>query len=432
METAIYNRISTKEQAENGYNLEGQRKSLVEYCERNLIDNYILFEDKGKSASNLNRNEMKKMISKIKKQEIDKVICYKLDRLTRKISDWLYLEKLFLKENIEFISLSESFDIKSSDGRFGLRMLILLADMEEDKISERTLEGLKNGIQNGRYTKSRVPFGYRKNKETGALIIIEEEKEIYMQIYDMILDGKNFSYIQQTLLLNEYLKKNNIPFSTDKIASVMKNKVYCGIVIQDKKEYVFKNMTPFLTLEEYNRLQFMVAVRSDRIMYDYLFYGNLQCECGDLMYVQSAYGRSRVYLYYHCKKCKNRVSEVNVLKDILVYLVLFFDKKIKDRNLKNYKAKLYIAHSKNRELEKVYKEEKISKKEYLTMAKEYEKEIKNIHKQFSEVHKKIEIEFNKMLHKDKRNLIDMYIEKIVVSSKMGLIQQVKLKRKKAK
>ena len=146
---AIYARVSTQEQAENGNSLDFQIEKLKAYCqlrEFKIVGEYV---DAGVSGAKSERpalNKLKKDIDKI-----DIVLIYKLDRLSRSIKDTMYLiEDLFKPNNVNLISLSENFDTSQAMGMATIGMLSTFAQLERETIKERMMAGKQQAVKNGK------------------------------------------------------------------------------------------------------------------------------------------------------------------------------------------------------------------------------------------------------------------------------------------
>ena len=135
---AIYIRVSTDAQFEEGYSVEAQKEQLVAYCVSKGIKRYQLYIDGGWSGSNIDRPELQKLINEIKENKISHVIVYKLDRLSRSQKDTLYLiEDVFNPHGVDFVSLNESMDTSTPMGRLMLGILSAFAQLERENIRLR-------------------------------------------------------------------------------------------------------------------------------------------------------------------------------------------------------------------------------------------------------------------------------------------------------
>ena len=169
---AIYIRVSTDFQAEEGYSIDAQKEQLTAYCVSKSIKNYEYYIDGGWSGSNIERPEIQRLIKDVKEDKISHVIVYKLDRLSRSQKDTLYLiEDVFNPHGVDFVSLNESMDTSTPMGRLMLGILSAFAQLERENIRLRTRMGMKERVKAGLWMGGgRVPFGYDYDKEKGILV----------------------------------------------------------------------------------------------------------------------------------------------------------------------------------------------------------------------------------------------------------------------
>lgn len=147
-----YIRVSTAEQAIEGKSLDVlQKDKIKQFCEFKGFDLVDIISDEGASGSSLKRDGVQRLIEKVSKKETDVVIVYKLDRLTRKLTDLLYFfDEVFRKNGVAFVSLSETIDTTTPAGRVALQMLGAIAEFEKNQIAERTIETLGGLKKKGR------------------------------------------------------------------------------------------------------------------------------------------------------------------------------------------------------------------------------------------------------------------------------------------
>jgi len=168
MRVAAYTRVSTEAQAEHGVSLDAQRASITAYCEAHGLDLAAVYTDAGASAGTLNRPALVDLLVAVDAGELDALIVWKLDRLTRRQRDLLDLIDRFEARGIALKSVSESFDTATPSGRAMFSMLGVFAQLERETLAERTREGMRQAKANGRHT-GRTPFGYSRS-EKGDLI----------------------------------------------------------------------------------------------------------------------------------------------------------------------------------------------------------------------------------------------------------------------
>ena len=153
-----YVRVSTDEQAREGISLENQHAKIRTYCDLNDLELVGIIEDAGKSGKDLNRDGIQDLMNRIGRREIDAVVVYKLDRLSRRVRDTLQLMELVEKKSVAFHSITERIDTKSAMGKFFLNIMASMNQWERDTISERTRDALHlKIIKNERA--GQVPYG---------------------------------------------------------------------------------------------------------------------------------------------------------------------------------------------------------------------------------------------------------------------------------
>ena len=242
---ALYMRVSTQEQAENGNSLEFQKEKLEAYCkihEYKIVGEYV---DAGVSGAKFNRPALDRLKDNVEK--IDIVLIYKLDRLSRSIKDtMLLIEDFFKPNNIDLISLSENFDTSQAIGMATVGMLSTFAQLERDTINQRTLAGKVQSVKNGNYINN-VPFGYIK--EGKKLVKDENTRECLEFIFEKLLDGYSTNQIAKLLETNNYsnLRKGLWHYSI--INRIARNKVYTGHTFL-MKTLVKNTHEPYITDEE--------------------------------------------------------------------------------------------------------------------------------------------------------------------------------------
>lgn len=246
---ALYMRVSTQEQAENGNSLEFQKEKLEAYCkihEYKIVGEYV---DAGVSGAKFNRPALDRLKNDVDK--IDIVLIYKLDRLSRSIKDTMTLiEDFFKPNNVDLISLSENFDTSQAIGMATVGMLSTFAQLERDTIAQRMIAGKVQSVKNGNYI-NHAPFGYVR--KDGKLIKDEKTRECVEFIFKKLLDGYSTTQIAKLLELNNYssLRKGLWHYAT--INRIGKTPVYAGHTIL-MNTMVKNTHEGYITDEEQNKI----------------------------------------------------------------------------------------------------------------------------------------------------------------------------------
>ena len=145
----LYPRVSTEDQSRFGHSLDEQECKLKQLCEFKGYEIYKIYREEGVSAKNTNRPKFQEMIEDMKNGKINKIIVYKLDRLTRSIQDLEVICSMLEEYNCELESVAEEINTGNANGKFFIRMLTILAQLEIERTSERTKFGLVGAIKKG-------------------------------------------------------------------------------------------------------------------------------------------------------------------------------------------------------------------------------------------------------------------------------------------
>ncbi len=277
--SAIYIRVSTDAQREEGYSIEAQKEMLTAYCISKGIKNYDYYIDGGYSGSNIQRPELERLISDIKENKINCVLVYKLDRLSRSQKDTLFLiEDVFNPYNVDFVSLNESMDTSTPLGRLMLGILSAFAQLERENIRERTSMGMKERIKNGFWMGGgKIPFGYDYDAENGVLVP-NSDAETVRRVYELYLNGYSTNAIARILNLKyERLARQ-----------ILTRKTNAGFIVYKGEEFKGRH-TPIISLETYEKAMRLMESRSKHRATNagYLLTGLVRCGyCGAKMRYQ--------------------------------------------------------------------------------------------------------------------------------------------------
>ncbi len=249
---AIYIRVSTDAQREEGYSIDAQKEMLTAYCISKSIKKYEYYIDGGFSGSNIERPELKRLMEDIKLGKISCVLVYKLDRLSRSQKDTLFLiEDVFNPNGVDFISLNESMDTSTPLGRLMLGILSAFAQLERENIRERTSMGMKERIKEGYWMGGgRVPFGYDYDAEKGILVP-NSDAETVRRVYDLYIAGYSTNAIARMLGL-----------SYEKLArQILTRKTNAGFICYNGEEYKGRH-EPIVSFEIYEKAMQIMRERS--------------------------------------------------------------------------------------------------------------------------------------------------------------------------
>ena len=330
IKVAIYVRVSTQEQAKEGYSIGEQTDRLRKFAEAHdwiIVNVYV---DAGHSGANTDRPALQEMIADLKAGKIDKVLVYKLDRLSRSQKDTLELiEDVFLPNNCDFESMTEKLDTSTPQGRLFLGILAAFAQLEREMIKERMSLGRYARIKEGKWQGgARVPFGYDYEPALDKLVINEYESMIVKMMFDAFTDGKPLYAIEQNMI------ENGHTFNCGKVDRrnmryILRNKTYCGYQ-KHKDEWIPALHDAIITEEEYEKAQVILDANQERFnhsgyrdgikLHSTNLGGLIFCgKCG-ARYAKSRTG-SKEYGFHHNYCCYSRHKKAKAM--------------VKDPNCKN-------------------------------------------------------------------------------------------------
>ncbi len=255
----IYIRVSTREQAEEGYSIGEQEERLKKYCDAMNWNIGGVFIDPGFSGANINRPALQKMIKEIEKGNGNIVLVDKLDRLSRSQYDTLFLiNKVFAAHNCSFVSRAEAFDTSTPFGRAMVGILSVFAELERERIKERMSDGREGRAKEGKYRGGgHVPIGYDYDQDSGVLKVNDYEAMQIREIFAMFNSRRSPIQIAEILNQKGYTAKGT-PWSYWKVRRCVENKTYLGKLKHNDTWYEGAH-DPIITEAEFNQAQSILA-----------------------------------------------------------------------------------------------------------------------------------------------------------------------------
>lgn len=340
---AIYCRVSTIEQAEEGYSIDEQQLKLRQHCESKDDLVVELYEDRGISGKNISgRPGLKKLLDDASKNKFDLVLVWKLNRISRNLYDILKIVDLLDKNNIAFRSLSESFETETPQGRLQLNIIGAIGEFERETISENVKLGMSARAREGKWNGGKV-LGYdiveipsegKKRKNT-KLVINETEATTIRRIFELYSKGNGYKSVVNTINKEGHRSKRGNAFATATVKEILTNPVYIGMIRynlrQDwnKKRRKGINPNPILVegehdaiidRETWEKVQVINKQRSKKQQRRYsteaLLTGILKCPvCGSAMTISRTTntlkdGTKKVEEYYACGAWKSKGTAV--------------------------------------------------------------------------------------------------------------------------
>jgi site-specific DNA recombinase len=340
MRAALYVRVSTEEQAKEGYSLDAQEEKLEAFCFSQGWEAVKTFREEGQSAKNLNRTKLQLLLNELHLYDV--VLVYKLDRLSRSVSDINSLLQTFDNNNVSFKSATEPYDTTTSQGKLLINIFASLAQFEREQLSERVTMGMEKKAKLGLWPGGMAPYGYKvvnKNLEVN-----KDEVEVIKKVF-LLSKKYGFFTVARTLTELGYKTRNGDNWHVDTVRGIANNPVYAGYLTFNENSTQYKksakekelfegNHLRIIPREEFWELQDILEKRrgsgGKRETSNYYFSSILKCgRCGHSM----SGHRSPNGKTYRCsgkkagKKCTSHIiKEEYLLRTVLSQLDDLFNK----------------------------------------------------------------------------------------------------------
>lgn len=447
----LYPRVSTDDQVREGFSLDEQEKEMKKLCMYKNYQIYKVYREEGVSAKNMNRPKFQEMMQDLKDGKINRIIVYKLDRLTRSIQDLEVICKLIEKYHCSLDSVSEEINTDTAMGVFFIRMTTILAQLEIERTSERTKFGLKGAAKNGHFC-GKAPIGYRKiNKK---LVIDDLESEVVKEIFDDYVNGLSVCTITKKLNNKNALNRN---WRTTTIDRMLSNYIYCGDYLYGKRAKNMKpihleNICPAIIDKETFK---MVQTQKERNLknytrkHTYVYMQKIVCsKCNKIMGGSSSTSKNKpTQIYYKCNCCNTRINEKKIEKPLMLFLndmldyYLLIDNNFKsffneDLNIEidKYNKMLDKCNKKLKKIKEAYLDDLIDKDEFITEEKAIKSQINDLELKLNHLNNANNNENNKkdlnlyynLLQLEKMKYKSYYVRKNGLWNKLTKEQKSKL------
>ena len=403
----IYIRVSTEDQAREGFSLGEQEEKLKQLCDYKGYEVYKVYCDAGISAKDMeHRPKFQEMLKDMKDGKINYIVAYKLDRVTRSVRDLEELISQLEKYNTYLVCDRDDVNTSTANGRFFVRMLTVLSQLEIEIVSERTKFGLNGAIKSG-HLPGQVALGFKKdgNRKT---IIDPATAPIIKRVFDLYLQGKTFLQISNIFNGEKVLNKN---WKDTHIERIINNRLYMGDYEMYKRLKEWKNVEPVIYMNvvdpiipryiwEECQAQKIINQRTytrDRV---YTFFQKLKCpKCGKIMKCKGSGGKRKKYVYYNCEDCHENIRESYVEEEFekIVGQLLRFDNEYNELFLPLFADKEKVADKSDieREIINLTKQKERIKKAYMSEVVElddFKEDLKVINEKLDILTKQLEKE----------------------------------------
>ena len=426
----LYLRVSTEDQAKEGFSLPEQRERLEALCKFKGYKIYDYYTDAGISAKTGNhRPEFDRLIEDAKNKKINTIIALKLDRLSRSIYDWENLLKTSEKYGFDLVCANDDINTTNANGKMVTRIMMSVSQNEIERTSERTKVGMAGAIKKG-HIPAVCPIGYKRVDK--KLVPDPLTKDIVIRIFNLFFEGNSYSTIANVFNKEKVLDKTN--WRDVRILKILSNEIYKGDYVSGKtlnKPVYYENVVePIVSKELWENCQAQKKKNQKNYMrtQTYIFLQKLRCpKCGRILAGGATHKvkADKWYFYYRCEDCKNNIKEETIENSVKKLLsdILEYDNVVNEFFLPVLKSKIDNPKEQlEKELKSLNNKKERIRKAYidaLFTEEEYKNESKIIKNQ-------IELINSKLLENSQAEQLNFTINDILLKRDMDFINKVKL------
>lgn len=313
---AVYTRKSTEEGLDQGFNsLDAQREACEAYVKSQLHEGWTLlrdrYDDGGYSGGTMNRPALTRLLSEVRAGRVDVIVVYKVDRLTRALSDFARLVEIFDSHGVSFVSVTQQFNTTTSMGRLTLNVLLSFAQFEREVTAERIRDKIGASKRKGMWMGGVVPLGYHAVEK--KLVVNPEEASIVRTIFQLYLELGTVARVKEAAdeqgLRTKPRQPNNgersggEPFTRGHLYKLLSNPIYVGEVAHKGENYpgeheaIIERAT-WIEVEERLRQNGVPRASTRNARSPSLLSGILRAENGQRLTPSHASKGDRRYRYY--------------------------------------------------------------------------------------------------------------------------------------
>ena len=395
----IYIRVSTFDQAREGFSLPEQEEKLKEFCNYKGYEIYKIYKDAGISAKDDKRPAYQQMIEDVKNKKINVVVALKLDRITRSVYDVEKLMKILNEYDCDLDCKDDDSNTITSNGKMYIRLTTAFSQNEIERCSERTKFGMVGAIKAG-HIPNKTPIGFKRDNK--KLVPDPLTKDIVIRMYDLYLEGKSYQAIANIYNKEQILARTNWKDST--VQKIMTNELYKGDFVNGKRTkhptYYENVVEGIVSKEKWDNCQYQTKrnARHYERTATYLFTNKLKCSvCGSFLGGKASTKKKtgKKYYYYKCKKCRTNYKEDDIRNGLLLQL---YDLIKKDNMINKYYTPFIKSKIDNntdeitkkiKDLEKQKDRIKSAYMQGIVKMNEFGNELKSIEYNIKELNKKL-------------------------------------------
>jgi len=327
---AIYTRKSTEEGLAKDFNtLDAQRESGEAYIRSQAGEGWLVlpaqYDDGGYTGANMDRPALKRLLADIGGGQVDCVVVYKVDRLSRNIRDFARMMDLFDKHQVNFVAVTQPINTTASMGRLMLNVLLSFAQFEREMTSERTRDKQSAARKKGKWTGGPLVLGYDLDPRSTRLLINAEEAERVRSIFQWYLEGESVFSITAKITRSGWRNKQwttrggkpygGQPLRRAHIYSVLANSLYTGRIRVDGELYPGEHEA-IIDEKTFDLVQARLKQNcthgdpAHRTRMESLLRGLIYCTgCGAAMYQTYTSSKGRRYRYYICSRAQQQTAD---------------------------------------------------------------------------------------------------------------------------
>ena len=423
-------RVSTEDQAKEGFSLPEQKERLEALCKFKGYKIYDYYTDAGISAKTGNyRPEFDRLIEDAKNKKINTIIALKLDRLSRSIYDWENLLKTSEKYGFDLVCANDDINTTNANGKMVTRIMMSVSQNEIERTSERTKVGMAGAIKKG-HIPAVCPIGYKRVDK--KLVPDPLTKDIVIRIFNLYFEGNSYSTIANIFNKEKVLDKTD--WRDVRILKILSNEIYKGDYVSGKtlnKPVYYENVVePIVSKELWENCQAQKKKNQKNYMrtQTYIFLQKLRCpKCGRILAGGATHKikADKWYFYYRCEDCKNNIKEETIENSVKKLLsdILEYDNVVNEFFLPVLKSKIDNPKEQlEKELKSLNNKKERIRKAYidaLFTEEEYKNESKIIENQ-------IELITSKLLENSQAEQLNFTIDDILLNRDMDFINKIKL------
>jgi DNA invertase Pin-like site-specific DNA recombinase len=332
---AVYTRKSSEEGLELAFNsLDAQREACAAYIDSQRHEGWLALDDRyddgGYSGGTLGRPALQRLIRDIEAGKLDTVVCYKIDRLSRSLTDFAKLVDVFERNSVTFVSVTQSFCTTTSMGRLTLNILLSFAQFERELAGERIRDKFAASRAKGMWMGGSPPLGY--DVRDRKLVVNAAEAELVRLIFRRFLDlGSALLLIRELKAQGHRTKswttqagtfRQGRPFDKGTLYKILRNRTYLGVAVHKGHSYPGEH-EPIVDGATWDRVHDVLSSNAKRRGNEARartpapLRGLMRCtHCNSAMTPTHTRRRGRLYRYYICLGASRRGHDTCPVRSI--------------------------------------------------------------------------------------------------------------------